>query len=121
MKTPLILVEKAGPEITIFQDRSAVEAYVEATDVENDEYALFDSDGQKLMITATTERTKILGFIPAEDEKIEVTETNVADTRSLKEYALAYLAKHNRLPKHADEDTPTNIIIDLIKRNANSI
>ncbi len=96
MKYPLILTETKSPHISLYDSKESLERQVEAVDIENEEYKLYDSEAQIINLHTDKRTRRILGFIPVQNEKIRLEETNTFNSHSLQRAIIEYLSS---LPK----------------------
>jgi len=55
-KPPIIVVDRGGIDLAIYDSVNAVERHLEAIDVRNDEYIAYDADGNRLRLEAKANR-----------------------------------------------------------------
>jgi hypothetical protein len=59
LKSPIIVVDKGGIDLSIYDSAEDVEQHLEAIDVRNGEYIAYDRDGRRLVLSAKEKQVYI--------------------------------------------------------------
>ena len=97
-----IVIEKARNELHTYRDPKELTRDLEPVDVAGGIYRAYNQYGNLVHLSVKRVPKKILGFIPAVDEQIIITQSDEKSIDGLKEDILNFAKKHNIQVKSHD-------------------
>lgn len=109
---PPLIVDEHG-DLELFRDAAALEGYLEAIDVENNEYIVYDSEGRLVELTTMVVPTRALfGLLKGTAEAVRVAGWEADPT-----HAAELAAKLRETLKQLDEAVPPEApLAELLER-----
>lgn len=118
MKYPLILIEEKSNHIALYMEASYLTDQLEAIDVENNEYRVYDSQGQIISLGVKIFKHKLLGFITAEKEKIFLRGSSQFDIRALEKHIRRFLMERSSNTATELQSFTLSDLMPMLKENA---
>jgi predicted transcriptional regulator len=120
MRFPLILTETRSTHIAVYKSKAAILRQIEAIDVENQEYTLYDSDAQVIDMQVQRLQIRKFGILRFTDENIHLSESHTFDPEKMKILISRYLAEESRIALKAHDHKALSLeaLIDLLIKNA---
>jgi hypothetical protein len=113
MRPPLIVDEHG--DVELFRDAAALEGYLEAIDVQNNEYIVYDSDGRRVELTTAEVPTRALfGLLKGTADAVRIAGSEVEPTHAI-ELAVKLREALERLGEAVPLEAPLAELLERLR------
>ncbi len=118
IKIPVVIVVRGGNDLSIHASIEEAESHLEAIDVTNNEFIVYDSEGRMLTLDVVRDKVPILcGIFKVKVERVRIREAEEEPTHldELRSALIRFLAESDSLDNSPEAENTAKLIERVMK------